>query len=53
MLNLARADVKEYLFSVFDKLLTENDIRIVKWDMNRHVSEPGWPEVPPSEQKCV
>jgi alpha-galactosidase len=51
ILNLARDDVSEHLFSVFDKLLTENDIRIVKWDMNRHVSEPGWPEVTPAEQK--
>ncbi|HVN81235.1 MAG TPA: alpha-galactosidase [Terriglobia bacterium] len=53
MLNLARSDVKEYLLNVFDKLLSENDIKIVKWDMNRHVSEPGWPEVPASEQKRI
>ena len=53
MLNLARDDVKEYLFSVFDKLLTENDITIVKWDMNRHISEPGWPQVPVPEQKRI
>ena len=51
ILNLARDDVKEYLFNVFDKLLRENDIKIVKWDMNRHISEPGWPEVPVAEQK--
>jgi alpha-galactosidase len=53
MLNLAREDVKEYLFDVFDKLLRENDIKIVKWDMNRHISEPGWPEVPVAEQKQI
>ena len=53
MLNLARDDVKEYLFNVFDKLLRENDIKIVKWDMNRHISEPGWPEVPVAEQKQI
>jgi alpha-galactosidase len=53
MLNLARADVKEYLFGVFDKLLSQNDIKMVKWDMNRHVSEPGWPEVPVAEQKQI
>jgi alpha-galactosidase len=38
---------------VFDKLLQENDIKIVKWDMNRHISEPGWPEVPVAEQKQI
>jgi alpha-galactosidase len=53
MLNLAREEVKEYLFNVFDKLLQENDIKIVKWDMNRHISEPGWPEVPVAEQKQI
>jgi alpha-galactosidase len=53
MLNLAREDVKEYLFDVFDKLLRENDIKIVKWDMNRHISEPGWPEVPVADQKQI
>ena len=53
MLNLAREDVKEYLFDVFDKLLRENDIKIVKWDMNRHISEPGWPEVLVAEQKQI
>jgi alpha-galactosidase len=53
ILNLARDEVKEHLFNVFDKLLTDNDIKIVKWDMNRHVSEPGWPEVPPAEQKRI
>ena len=53
MLNLAREDVKQWLFNVFDKLLEENDIKIVKWDMNRHVSEPGWPEAPVAEQKQI
>jgi len=51
MLNIARQDVKEHMFNVLDKLLTENDIKILKWDMNRHVSEPGWPEAPVAEQK--
>ena len=53
MLNLARQDVKEWAFNVFDKILQENDIKIVKWDMNRHISEPGWPEAPAAEQKQI
>jgi alpha-galactosidase len=53
MLNMARQDVKEYMFNVLDKLLTENDIKILKWDMNRPISEPGWPEVPVPEQKEI
>jgi alpha-galactosidase len=51
ILNMARDDVKEYIFGVLDKLVSENDIAFLKWDMNRNASEPGWPEVAPAEQK--
>ncbi len=51
VLNLARDDVKEHIFSVLDKLASEYNIRYFKWDMNRTFAEPGWPEVAPDEQK--
>ena len=51
VLNLAREEVKQYLLDVLDKLLTENNIRFIKWDMNRYVSEAGWPEAPPEMQR--
>jgi alpha-galactosidase len=44
VLNLARPDVKEYIFGVLDKLAGDYNIRYFKWDMNRAVSEPGWPD---------
>jgi alpha-galactosidase len=50
-LNLARDDVKEYLFQSMDKLVGENNIRMFKWDMNRHIADPGWPAVPAAEQR--
>ncbi|MDX2152570.1 MAG: alpha-galactosidase [Bryobacteraceae bacterium] len=53
ILNMAREDVKEHIFKVLDALLTENDIAFIKWDMNRHVTEPGWPAVAPSEQRKI
>jgi alpha-galactosidase len=53
VLNMARDDVKEYIFGVLDKILSENNIKYIKWDMNRHFSEPGWPEVPVVEQKEI
>lgn len=53
VLNLARPDVRAYVFGVLDKLLTENDIAFLKWDYNRNWSEPGWPAVAPDEQKEV
>ncbi|HVX66057.1 MAG TPA: alpha-galactosidase [Bryobacteraceae bacterium] len=51
VLNLARDDVKEYIFGVLDKLASENRVDFYKWDMNRHFSEPGWPEAPEAERK--
>ncbi len=53
VLNLARDDVREYIFSTLDKLVSENDIAFLKWDFNRSFSEPGWPEAPPAEQRMV
>ncbi len=51
VLNLARNDVKEYVFDVLDKLASENNIRYFKWDMNRIFAEPGWPDQPPADQR--
>jgi alpha-galactosidase len=51
ILNLARNDVKEYIFGALDKLATEYNIRYFKWDMNRSFSEPGWPEAEPADQQ--
>jgi alpha-galactosidase len=51
VLNVARDDVKEYIFGFLDKLASEYNLRYFKWDMNRIFSEPGWPEQPPAEQK--
>jgi alpha-galactosidase len=53
VLNLARPDVRGYVFQVLDKLLNENDIAFLKWDYNRNWSEPGWPAVAPEDQKNV
>jgi alpha-galactosidase len=53
VLNLARDDVKEYVFSWLDRLVTENDIALLKWDYNRNWSEPGWPEAALPDQKKI
>ena len=53
VLNLARADVRDYVEEFLDKLLTENDIAFLKWDYNRNWSEPGWDQVPADEQRRV
>ncbi len=46
ILNFGREDVRTYIIDVIGKLLAENDICFIKWDMNRNVSEPGWPGAP-------
>jgi alpha-galactosidase len=43
VLNLARPDVAEWLYQTLDRVLADHQIEFVKWDMNRHFSEPGWP----------
>ena len=53
MLNLARPDVRDYVFGFLDKLVSENDIAFLKWDYNRIWAEPGWEEVPLAEQKTI
>ncbi len=44
VLNFARDDVREWLFTTLDGLLSEHSIEFIKWDMNRSFSEPGWPD---------
>jgi alpha-galactosidase len=53
LLNLARPDVKEYVFQWLDQLVTNNDIAFLKWDYNRNWSEPGWDAVPVADQKKI
>ena len=53
VLNLARDDVRAYVYSFLDKLLSENEIAFLKWDYNRNWSEPGWPAAPLEKQKEV
>jgi len=53
LLNLAREDVRQYVFTWLDKLVSENDIAFLKWDYNRNWSEPGWDAVPLEQQKTI
>jgi alpha-galactosidase len=53
VLNLARDDVRDYVFDTLDQLLSKNDIQFLKWDYNRNWSEPGWPQLSPEDQQKV
>ena len=53
ILNLAREDVWQYLYQSFYKLLKENNIKFIKWDMNKVMTDPGFPSAPVDEQRAV
>lgn len=53
LLNLARPEVANYVFNTLDTLLSTYNITFVKWDFNRPISEPGWPDAPLEQQREV
>lgn len=53
MLNLAREDVYDYLLESMSDLLSKHNIRFIKWDRNRALSDPGWPDAPEETQREV
>ncbi|TMU90096.1 alpha-galactosidase [Streptomyces sp. DASNCL29] len=46
VLNLARPEVRGYLWERLDTLLSGAPIDYVKWDFNRSFTDPGWPGDP-------
>lgn len=50
VLDLGREEVVEYLFDVFYNLFRRHDIRYVKWDMNRHITDAYSRALPPHRQ---
>jgi len=53
LLNLAREDVYQYLFKYIHDLLKENNIKFIKWDMNKSLTDPGFASAPADEQRAV
>ena len=53
VLNLAKEDVYQYLLKSFTALLSENNIKFIKWDHNRVLTEPGWADAPLAMQREV
>jgi alpha-galactosidase len=44
VLNFARPEVAQWAHDWLDRLVAENGVDFLKWDMNRTFSEAGWPE---------
>lgn len=53
VLNLAGEGVYNYLLESLSTLLRENNIRFIKWDRNRALSDVGWPDAPVPMQREV
>lgn len=52
-LNLALDEVKDYIIHILDRLLQNNHIEYLKWDMNRYISQANLPDAPAGEQRMV
>lgn len=50
VLDLSRSDVCDYIINALTTVLNSADIRYVKWDMNRHMSEVGSELLPADQQ---
>ena len=50
VLDMSRPEVVDHLFAVLSDLLDAAPISYVKWDMNRNITEPFSPALPPERQ---
>lgn len=53
ILNVSRPDVQGFILDFMDDLLSNHKIAFIKWDMNRHFSEPGWPDAPEGRDREI
>jgi alpha-galactosidase len=51
VLNFARDDVAEWAYGWLTRLVADNGIDFLKWDMNRAFSEAGWPACPDGQDR--
>lgn len=50
VLDLSRQEVVDHLYGQISKLLEENDISYIKWDMNRNITDNGTQVLAPMRQ---
>lgn len=50
ILDLSRADVREYILDAMRKVFSSTQIDYIKWDMNRHMTESFSAKLPPERQ---
>ena len=52
-LNFAREDVIDFTIEWLDRLLGDINISCLKWDMNRWLSQCGWPEADEQDRRSM
>ncbi|MNC20489.1 Alpha-galactosidase [compost metagenome] len=53
LLNISKPEVKQYILDFMSGLLGRHEIKFIKWDMNRTLTEPGMKDYPLNRQKEV
>ena len=53
VLNFARDDIRDWAIEWLDRLIEEFHLDYLKWDMNRFVTENGWPDAPAEERQSL
>ena len=50
VIDFSRKEVRDHIYSMMYKILSENNIDYVKWDFNRNLTEVSCAELPPEKQ---
>ncbi len=51
LLDLTRPEARDHVLGLMRELLKTANIKFIKWDMNRHMTEPGSSSLPASRQR--
>lgn len=53
LLNISKPEVKQFILDFMINLLSHHEIKFIKWDMNRTITEPGMKDHPLNRQKEI
>lgn len=53
VLDLTRQEIQDYLLEMLTNFLKAYPISYVKWDMNRHITDPGSQDLPPRPHRGI
>ncbi len=53
VLNLARDDVRDWAIAWLDRVVEDYRLDYLKWDMNRYVTENGWPDAAMEDKESL